>query len=82
MDIISYILIFAIIGFYIFKRPSLEITLMALIVLAITRMLSSNLKANYYEKFYKNLKDENEILMNKVRRLEEEKENISNKSNK
>lgn len=72
LDFISYICIIAMIGLYVFNRPSIEITLIILLGIALIRMLSSNLKANYYSKFYKNLNDENDILRDKIERLENE----------
>ncbi len=79
LDILSYILMIAIIGYYVFFRPSIEIVLTALLAIAIIRMVSSNLKAAYYRGFYQNLKDENDILHEKVARLEYERLKNNNK---
>ncbi|MDD2530253.1 MAG: hypothetical protein PHN41_03395 [Bacteroidales bacterium] len=69
LDIISYIGIIGIIGYYIFQKPSSEIILTCLLGVCILRMIGSTLKANYYQKYHKDLTQENEFLQKRIEEL-------------
>lgn len=66
LDFLSYIGILIIIGFYIFNKPTLEVSLIMLLAVAIIRMIASVLKANFYEKGYHRLKEDNEFLQRRI----------------
>lgn len=66
LDFLSYIGILIIIGFYIFNKPTLEVSLIMLLAVAIIRMIASVLKANFYEKGYNKLKEDNEFLQRRI----------------
>lgn len=75
LDIISYIGIIAIIGYYIFSRPSSEIILTCLLAVCILRMIGSTLKANYFQKYHKEITEENEFLKQRLKETKKEVEN-------
>lgn len=74
LDILSYLGIIAIIGYYIFLKPSSEIILTCLLGVCILRMIGSTIKANYYQKFHKDLTEENEFLKSRIEELRKEED--------
>ncbi|HBN04187.1 MAG TPA: hypothetical protein DD434_00150 [Bacteroidales bacterium] len=74
LDLLSYLGIIGIIGYYIFLKPSSEITLTLLLGVCILRMVGSTLKANYYQKFHKDLTEENEFLKSRIEELRKEED--------
>ncbi|MDD2488996.1 MAG: hypothetical protein WC108_05020 [Bacteroidales bacterium] len=79
LDILSYLGIVAIIGYYIFSKPSSETLLIGLLLVSIIRMVGSNLRANYYQKHYNKLKEDHEFLQRGFNELSnKEKKDINN----
>lgn len=79
LDILSYLGIVAIIGYYIFAKPSSETLLIGLLFVSIIRMVGSNLRANYYQKYYTKLKEDHEFLQRGFNELSnKEKKDINN----
>lgn len=79
LDILSYIGIIGIIGYYIFSKPSSEILLTCLLAVCILRMIGSNLRANFHQRNYTKLKEENEFMQrhfDEIKKQEEKKEII------
>lgn len=79
MDILSYLGIVAIIGYYIFAKPSSETLLIGLLFVSIIRMVGSNLRANYYQKHYTKLKEDNEFLQRGFNELSNKEKKDINK---
>ncbi|MDR0970799.1 MAG: hypothetical protein LBM25_00230 [Bacteroidales bacterium] len=69
LNIISYFGIIALIVAYIFLTLSTEILLILLLLICILRMISSSLKANFYQKHYEKLKEDNVFYQRRVEEL-------------
>ncbi|MFA6199762.1 MAG: hypothetical protein WC679_05085 [Bacteroidales bacterium] len=82
LDLLSYLGILGIIGYYIFLKPSTESLLICLLAVCMIRMIGSNLRANFYQKDYNKLKEDNEFMqrsLDEIKRKETEEEQINNK---
>jgi hypothetical protein len=78
LDILSYIGILALIGYYIFAKPTSEIILTCLLGVCIIRMISSSLKANFYQTHYTKLKEDNEFMERHIEELKNKEKEINN----
>lgn len=75
LNILSYVGIIGVVVYYFFvgfKR--VEDAAFALLAVCILRMLSSSVKASFYEKEYTRLKDENDFLERRVESLQNQKQ--------
>ncbi|MBP6429028.1 MAG: hypothetical protein KA273_01355 [Bacteroidales bacterium] len=79
LDLLSYVGIVVIIGYYIFLKPTTEILVILLLLVCIIRMIGANLRANYYEKNYKKIKEDHEFLERRFNELSNfDKRDINN----
>ena len=74
MDLLSYLGIVVIIGYYIFLKPTTEILVILLLLVCVIRMIGSNMRANYYEKNYNKIKEDNEFLERRIEGLSKNEE--------
>ncbi|MDD2191236.1 MAG: hypothetical protein PHO12_01645 [Bacteroidales bacterium] len=79
LDLLSYVGIVAIIGYYIFAKPTTEILVILLLLICVIRMIGANMRANYYEKNYKKIKEDNEFFERRFNEISNEKEKEINK---
>ncbi|MCK9163130.1 MAG: hypothetical protein WCR29_06260 [Bacteroidales bacterium] len=69
LNLLSYLGIVAIIGYYIFVKPSTETLVIMLLLVSVIRMIGANLRANYYEKNYNKIKEDHEFLTRRFNEL-------------
>lgn len=69
LGILSYVLIIALIAYYFFYHPKTEVLLICLLLICIIRMIASGIKANFYEKHYSKLKEDNEFMQRRIDEL-------------
>ncbi|MFA7081070.1 MAG: hypothetical protein WC135_00505 [Bacteroidales bacterium] len=74
LDLLSYLGIVVIIGYYIFLKPTTEILVILLLLVCVIRMIGSNMRANYYEKNYNKIKEDNEFLERRIEGLSKNEE--------
>lgn len=75
LNALSYIGLFGVIVYYFFvKFERVEYMAFALLGVCILKMLSSSLKASFFEKEYTKLKDDNEFMQRRIDELVKEKE--------
>ncbi|HHT02954.1 MAG TPA: hypothetical protein GX005_01365 [Bacteroidales bacterium] len=74
LDLLSYMGIVAIIGYYIFAKPTTEILVILLLLICVIRMIGANMRANYYEKNYKKIKEDNEFFERRFNEISKEKD--------
>ncbi len=60
---------------FLIKFEKVEYLILAVLAVAIVKMIASMLKSNYYEKHYKQLEEDNEFLQRRIDELIREKEN-------
>lgn len=74
LDLLSYMGIVAIIGYYIFAKPTTEKLVILLLLICVIRMIGANMRANYYEKNYKKIKEDNEFFERRFNEISKEKD--------
>lgn len=80
LDVLSMIAIVIVFGLYIFKKADFIVISVALIIIALIKMLASMLKASFYSTLYNDVKQENEIFKEKIAYLEDLTKDIKTES--
>ncbi|MBO6116956.1 MAG: hypothetical protein J6P44_00250 [Bacteroidales bacterium] len=81
LDVLAMIAIIAVFALWMFKKMPFAVLSVSLICIALLKMGAAMLKSSYFEKLYEDINQENNILNEKCSYLEQEINQLKNKTN-
>jgi hypothetical protein len=68
LDYLAGLALLVVFAWYLFAKPEPQYITLSLLGVCVLKLISSILKANFYEKEYKELREENEFLTKEIKK--------------